>query len=417
MTMTQTRRVILNAIVAIPLAVGWSTPAFASHQTAPRSQGVNPTAIYLPMAFSSYTPIQMQHAIAMGSTHACAITPTGGILCWGNNSAGELGSGARNDDRVPVPIQVQGLTEPVIAITAGEESTCALTGAGGIKCWGSNDFGELGNGQTQSSYIPVDVIGLKDGASAVEMGGSTACTITLAGGVKCWGRNFDGQLGDGSTQHRSSPVDVKGLPGGVVQIGVGDGHACAVTSSGQVWCWGDNEFGQLGDGATSDRHLPVAVTALPEKAVSISLGRRNTCVVTVSGGVLCWGENEYAQDGDGTTTLRTIPVSVNGLAEKVRVVSIRLIHTCVLTESGSVECWGSNYRGALGIGGTDGVEPSPMQVTGLPPEVSAISAGDFSTCVLTATHAALCWGANNFGELGDGTLDDRSFPLPVIGLP
>ena len=187
--------------------------------------------------------------IEAGWHHTCAVTTAGDAKCWGNNHDGQLGDGTEVDRAIPV--DVVGLLNKVQAITAGERHTCALTTAGGVKCWGNNHDGQLGDGTKIDKKTPVDVMGLAGAVKAITAGWRHTCALTAAGSVKCWGKNHDGQLGDGTAINRSSPVDVVGLPSGVRAIAAGGQHACALNPQ-FVSCWGDNEDGQLGDGTTAD---------------------------------------------------------------------------------------------------------------------------------------------------------------------
>ncbi|MBI4401534.1 MAG: RCC1 repeat-containing protein, partial [Nitrospirae bacterium] len=161
----------------------------------------------------------------------------------------QLGDGTAIDRSNPV--DVAGLTSGLTAIAAGRRHTCALTTAGGVKCWGNNHDSQLGDGTAIDRSNPVDVAGLTSGVKAITAGWRHTCALTAAGGVKCWGKNHDGQLGDGTANNRSLPLDVVGLTGGVKAVAAGGQHTCALTPI-YVKCWGDNEDGQLGDGTTTD---------------------------------------------------------------------------------------------------------------------------------------------------------------------
>jgi alpha-tubulin suppressor-like RCC1 family protein len=300
-------------------------------------------------------------AIAAGGRHTCALTSAGSVICWGNNDAGQLGDGTMVKKNTPV--EVVGLTDSVRAITAGGAHTCALATTGGVKCWGANDSGQLGNGTEANASLPVDVFSLTDGIIAIEAGGHHTCALTSSGAVKCWGENEDGQLGDGSTVDKNTPVDVMGLARGVRAIAAGGYHTCAVTSTGRVLCWGDNSQGQLGNGAEADKTGPSAVIGLSSGVSAITAGSglvgesesfvsAHTCALNAEGGVLCWGNNDDGELGAGEALDRNIPVAVAGLTTGITAVAAGGLHTCTLTTAGAVKCWGDNTQGQLGNGTT-----------------------------------------------------------------
>ena len=174
------------------------------------------------------------------------------------------------------------------------------------------------------------VTGLSGGA-AVAAGGVHTCALTTSGGVLCWGYNGDGRRGDGTRTDRSTPVAVTGLDSGAAAIAAGHDHTCAVTTPGGVICWGDNDHGQLGDGTRTDGSTPVAVVGLSSGVAAVAAGFDHTCAVTTPGGVMCWGWNYYGQLGDGTTTDLSTPVGVVGLSSGVVRVAVGAWHTCALT--------------------------------------------------------------------------------------
>jgi alpha-tubulin suppressor-like RCC1 family protein/formylglycine-generating enzyme required for sulfatase activity len=357
--------------------------------------------------------------ISSGNSHTCVITNTGGVKCWGDNSVGQLGDGTTTQRLSPV--DVSGLTSGVIAISAGGgvgemtdiiAHTCALLSTGGVKCWGDNSGGQLGDGTTTQRLTPVNVSGLTSGVLAISAGSSHTCALTTTGGVKCWGVNFQGQLGDNTTTQRAAPVNVSGLTSGVTAISAGAGHTCALTSTGGVKCWGSNVFGQLGNNTTTQRRTPVLVNGLASGVTAISAGGNHTCALTSTGGVKCWGQNSFGQLGDGTTTQRLVSVDVNGLTSGVTAISAGGTHTCALTTTGGVKCWGGNGYGQLGDNTTT-QRLTPVDVSGLTSGVTTISSGTFHTCALTSTGGVKCWGDNEYSQIGDGTSTNVSFPTSI----
>ena len=352
-------------------------------------------------------------AVAAGGFHTCAVTSSGGVKCWGGNFDGQVGDGSLTDRTRPV--SVSELSSGVEAVAAGRVHTCALTIAGGIECWGWNEFGRLGDGTTTTRVRPVAVLGHASGVRAVAVGWRHSCAVTDAGAAECWGWNEMGQLGDGTRTPRSTPTPVAGLDSGVRMITAGYRHTCALMDAGVVECWGGNDYGQLGDASTNDSWKPKVVQGLPRGVQSISAGSLHTCVLISGGAVECWGRNEEGELGNGTTATWAGPTPVLGLHEPVRALDAGGYHTCALSMTGRVECWGWNLAGALGDGSRE-ERHRPVVVASLPPGVQEISAGSFHTCALESGGLVSCWGDNTGGELGDGTTTARSRPVPVIGL-
>jgi alpha-tubulin suppressor-like RCC1 family protein len=352
-------------------------------------------------------------AVAAGASHTCALTTGGGVKCWGDNGRGQLGDGTTTDHSTPV--DVSGLTSGVAAIIAGHSHTCALTTGGGVKCWGWNQDGQLGDGTTTQRSTPVDVSGLASSVAALAAGYSHTCALTGDGGVKCWGWNGHGQLGDGTITQRSTPADVSGLSSGITAIAAGLDHTCALTTGGGVKCWGHNGHGQLGDGTSTERHTPVDVSGLASSVTALVAGSDHTCALTTGDGVKCWGGNDYGQLGDGTGAERHTPVNVSGLTSGSGAIAAGFYHTCALTTGGGLKCWGYNEHGQLGDGTTT-QRSTPVDVSGLTSGVTALAAGYSHTCALTSDGGGKCWGGNGSGQLGDGTTTQRSTPVDVSGL-
>jgi hypothetical protein len=327
--------------------------------------------------------------IATGLAHSCAITTAGGVKCWGYNGHDELGSGRGDDQNNSTPVDVSGLSSGVTAVAVGVRHSCAVTSAGGVKCWGAAYSGALGDGTAERRWAPVDVSGLSSGVTAVAAGHDDSCALTSAGGVKCWGENTFGELGDGTTVDRMTPVDVSGLSGGVIAIAAGVVHNCALTNGG-VKCWGGHQYGSS----------PVDISGLNGGVAAIT----SSCALTSAGGVKCWG-------GDSGL----LAVDVPGVSSGVTAIAgASSLYSCALTSRGGVKCWGDNEFGQLG-NGTTSDSATPVNVSGLSRGVTAIAAAHFHSCALVRAGGLKCWGGNSTGQLGDGTRVDRPRPVSVIG--
>ena len=348
--------------------------------------------------------------VASGAQHTCTLSATGVVRCWGNNQYGQLGDNSTALRRV-LPAEVSGLAPGVAALTAGTDHTCALLVSGAVKCWGRNLVGWLGDGTTTDRSTPVDVVGLGSDVAAIDAGGFSTCALTTAGAVKCWGSNAYGQLGNGNTADQWTPVDVVSLSGGVAAISVGGSHACALSQAGAVKCWGNNIAGELGDGTTTNRSAPVAVVGLGSGVTSLSLGNYHSCALLVSGGVQCWGPNDRGQLGDGSTVNSLSPIAVSGLSSGVTSIGAGFYHTCALIAGGAMKCWGYNQYGALGDG-SSATRTTPVDVVGLS-GAAAVSPGALSTCVLMALGDVKCWGYNFFGQTGNGSTSQSAVPANV----
>jgi len=309
------------------------------------------------------------------------------------------------------PVAVRGLSGAT-ALAAGGAHICALLQTGTVQCWGRNFAGQLGDGTSGGSRAtPVAVRGLS-GVTVLVAGSAHTCALLQTGTVQCWGLNDNGQLGDGTTANRATPVAVRGLSG-VTALAAGGAHTCALLQTGTVQCWGSNFSGQLGDGTTTDRLTPAVVSGL-SGVTALAAGWDHTCAVLQTGTVQCWGSNFSGQLGDGTTTDRLTPVAVSGLSG-VTALAAGGAHTCALLQTGTVQCWGRNESGQLGDG-TTANRVTPVAVSGLS-GATALAVGGAHTCALLPTGTAQCWGRNESGRLGNGTSGGfRATPVVVSGL-
>jgi alpha-tubulin suppressor-like RCC1 family protein len=316
-------------------------------------------------------------ALAAGAWHTCALLNSGGVECWGDN---ELGDGTTTNRTTPV--SGLGLASGVAAVTAGQLHTCALTTAGGVECWGYNGDGELGNGTTADSAKPVSVASLTTGVTQVSAGGYHTCAITSDDEAQCWGANDFGELGDGTTTTSAVPVAVTGLDNGAQSIAAGGLHTCVITNAGGAQCWGFNRDGELGDGTGVESDQPVDVAGLTSGVARIAAGLAHTCAVTNAGAAECWGDGEDGDLGDGANAMDLAPIGVNGLSTGVASIGVGEYQSCAVLTSGFVNCWGSNTSGQVGDGTTvNRLTPVPVNLGGsvVPPPPIGVSLGTAST--------------------------------------
>lgn len=289
--------------------------------------------------------------VAAGAQNSCAVVG-GAAWCWGYNGSGQLGDGTTTPAWRETPVRVSVLGSPVSAITVGSYAHSCAVVSGGAWCWGVNSAGELGNGSGTSSPVPVQVNGLAagSGVTAISAGRQHTCAI-VGGGLRCWGWNSSGQLGDGSTTSSPDPVQVTSLATGVTAVAAGSGFTCAAVG-GAAKCWGANGSGQLGDGSTTPSPDPVQVTSLTAGVTALAAGAGHACAI-VGGGVRCWG-SPY-----GNT-----PVPIAGLASGVTSLTAGDYHDCAIAD-GVAWCWGDDGWGSLGPGGGGAITAVPVRLEGL----------------------------------------------------
>ncbi len=368
-----------------------------------------PTTVPVPVSLGALNAV----SITAGSEYTFALIADGSAVCWGENGLGELGNGTTASSSTPVPVSSP--LANAISIAAGAFHTCAVLASGRAQCWGYNFHGQLGDGTKNDRDKPVAPTGLTN-AIAIGAGRDHTCALLGDATARCWGSAA--QLGykaqdDSATPSSSFPVT--GVSGSISarHIAGGDSHTCAVRSNGSASCWGLNNSGQVGDNTTFTRTTPTAVKIT--NAVAVALGLRHSCALTADGTMDCWGDNSSGQLGDGSTTGRAFPSDVF-FANNVMGIATGNAHSCALLADGTANCWGNNSVGQLGDGTTTNRSLATTNVTNLTStniRAAAITAGDTHTCALRSNGTVLCWGGNAAGQLGDGTKIDRAMPVGV----
>lgn len=387
-------------------------------------------------------------AVAAGQGHSCVLRESGAVACWGANDRGQLGDGTAVDRSTPVT--VQGLGDAV-ELALGEHHSCARKAGGAVVCWGANDKGQLGDGSTKGHERPSAVQNLP-AVTAVVAAGSRTCAlnqqavlcwgeagvggkqstrpIKVAGGsqndplvelelgpdhsclrhqsgiARCWGKNRDGRLGDGSYETRPQPVQVASLGGAATDLALGARHSCALRADGEVLCWGDDAAGALGQGDPEDeaeaRPGPRHVTRLDD-AIALASGDGFSCAVRETGEVACWGRNQDGQLGDGSREAsRPEPGPITGVSDAVAIAA-GLDQACAVRKSGAVLCWGVNDKGQLGRPAGEPLRrPTPVPKVD---DATAVTIGAEHGCALRQSGEVYCWGSDAEGQLGDGAGD------------
>jgi alpha-tubulin suppressor-like RCC1 family protein len=366
--------------------------------------------LFSPLAVGSLRPVQAQTTsvpatqIGAGWSYSCALVGGGSVKCWGWNADGQLGDGSAAARSTPVAVSgLSGATQ----VSTGDSFACALLAGGTVKCWGYNGGGQLGDGTKISRSIPVAVPGLS-GVTQVASGSTHACALLSTGAVKCWGNNNSGVLGDNSTRESLVPVTVvlsTGVPlGGVSSIYATNFGSCALLVAGTVKCWGSNANGDL---------TPTDIVGLAG-VTQLAMGFFHTCAILSGGLVKCWGLNADGRLGDGTVNNSSVPVPVSDLSGATQIAASNS-HSCAVVAAGAVKCWGVNLDGQLGDGSLIN-RTTPVSVPGLSGATQVI-VGDTHTCALLTGGSVKCWGNASNGRLGDGTSSSvkRSSPVSVIG--
>lgn len=374
--------------------------------------------------------------VAAGADHTCAIDIGGVPYCWGRDKFGQIGNGDQaGSSGAPSRVDTGGLgsAESFVSLAAGSFHTCGLTNHGRVYCWGLDYAGQIGNGeplQNEHSPAPVDESALPAHATVKRLsaGGNTTCALTFEGHAYCWGNDWAGQLGDGEdTEQVLSPspvlVDYSGLEVAPVlrEISVGYAHACALDEEGLIYCWGSNSARQVSmQEAPGKAHTPVEVYS-PGVYMGLSAGYLHTCALVEGGIAYCWGNGSSGELGSGDFWFEYLkPVDTSGLGDDFTFaqVSCGRGHTCGVSPEGEVACWGSGWLGQHGTAGEVDAAMLPVflefDADQSAPKIEWISSGDYHTCALGYDERLFCWGSDHFDQLGDGgRMNHAPVPRPV----
>lgn len=366
---------------------------------------------------SGLSPTNREYTrLVAGDQHTCVVLHNGKVKCWGDNTYGQLGVEGIENSSTPVEVASFGNNRYAVEIAAGRFHNCALLNDSSISCWGENNFGSLGNGSLINPPTPVEVNmnGLR--AHRVFAGGYTTCLLEINNDLYCWGRNDYQQLGTFQNSVSDLPTQVTTEHESIItSLSIGRTHICALAEF--AVCWGNNTNGQLGDGTTIGGWpaKQVASFGLNSKGKLLAAGSAHSCVPLNTGHVKCWGNNGSGRLGDATIIERKTPSLVSG-AVLFQDVEAGTAHSCGHDDAGSIFCWGSNTNGRLGNNSTQ-LSSEPIKVH-LPIGVTSrqIALGDAHTCALLDNNEVMCWGSNSNGKLGDGTNAQRLVPTKVVQL-
>jgi alpha-tubulin suppressor-like RCC1 family protein len=360
--------------------------------------------------------------VAAGIYYSAALKNDGTLFAWGHNDYGQLGIGNTTDSVIPVQSSACSLTSfsNVTAspfsgrITANQTHSLGVKPDGSVWAWGDNTYGELGDGTTTNRLSPVQAA-ITGAVTQISTGWYHTLALKSDRSVWAWGYNAEGQIGDGTTNQRATPIQVSSLTGlsAVTGVAAGQYHSVAVKSDGTVWGWGYNAYGQLGDGSTTSRLVPVQAVLLPGVMTQVAAGQTHTLALKNDGTVWAWGYNGYGQLGDGTQTNRTTAVQVVGLTNVIAIAA-GPNHSLALKSDGTVWAWGYGYNGQLGDGGSS-YATSIVRASGLS-NIIAIAAGDYHSLAVRSDGTVWAWGDDVYGELGNASSTASNVPVQALGI-
>ena len=385
--------VVAMALTAAVLAGATALPVTATASPRSPSQGA-------PEAATRWLQVDA------GLLHTCAVRADHHLFCWGSDDVGAVGDGLPRKDR-KWPAEVAGRTGDWAVVSAGDVHTCAIKTTGRLFCWGHGSLGRLGTGSTQDRPAPVEVAGQSTDWAAVSVGGSTTCGIRTSGRLFCWGGDRRGANGDGGgTVSTTVPTEVAGGADDWASVSVGFESTCARKVSDRVFCWGDDTYGQVGDGEPRGGFTtsPVEVAGDATDWGSVTLSNQHACATKTSGRLFCWGRGiDWALGNPGQDWADfSSPNEVVGASTNWATAATGFRHSCGRRAAGRLYCWGSPKRAALGQV-RPFVQATPLLVPGGFTDWTTVTAGMWSTCALRANGVLYCWGNNEFGQAGVGS--------------
>jgi alpha-tubulin suppressor-like RCC1 family protein len=342
-------------------------------------------------------------AIAAGDYHTCLLKNNGEMYCWGRNSEGQIGDGTTTNRFAPQKISSLG---SIKKMATGGRHTCAITVSDHTFCWGSNENGQIGRGTTTTFYLTAKELVNLSSPTSLSLGANHSCALINDGSVECWGNSFNGATGSKQNFTILEPKLVRGFygPAQAISKGFNSNHVCGILGN-RIKCAGKNNFGQLGDGTTTDNESAAIVINLgsgnPTKVVT---GKSHTCALLATGEVKCWGSNEFGQLGTGVFTDSPLPALVSSLILPAMDISAGENHNCAILNDQSVYCWGLNTNGELGDNSYEN-QPQPVEIPFLSKTAVKVASGRQSNCIIDTNSSLHCWGNNDTGLLGAGNIN------------
>ncbi|MBL6748247.1 MAG: putative Ig domain-containing protein, partial [Candidatus Poseidonia sp.] len=386
-----------------------------------------------------YDPLEAQNlSLVTGEWNTCALDSNQNVFCWGRNGNGQIGNGqtgtaacgTSGHNCKDIPTATNDLGSDVISLAFGHQHACGLLDTGAVKCWGRNNAGQLGTSGGDKDTPQTINLGSGRTATSIYAGGHYTCAILDDASVKCWGQNTDGQLGIGSTSNTNTPTTINTLGSGrtAVSLATAMSTVCALLDDGSVKCWGSDYDGQLGNGGTN-----ADLSSPPSSAINLGTGRTakaitggefHFCAILDDDSIKCWGQGTDGKLGTGSTGDRTTPTSTSGSFASGRyavAIDAGYDHTCVILDNGDMTCWGSDADGQLGNGASSSSTISSLSSStislGTGRTAISLSAGGEHTCAQLDNGQLKCWGNRADGQVGDNgnfnNPSDRTSPSSV----